>query len=259
MEAAPSSQFEPHTNAGRLLRTLLGYGLPLAAGLALRLWVLRVCFEVDDDALVYGGIAKNLLLHGRYALNGAGNEPYPTLIRLPGYPLFLALCFRLFGMENYFAPCLRSDRRSTSSPAFCWPISSRRIAQPPQNGAALATLWLAALCPFTASYAAMPLTEAPTIFCSRWHCGPMARFRDRPGWMLALWLHLRRHLRARSCVPTARWPPWLLRRLWSSAFAAALISRRAKLESVHGRRLLPHGHCALRHLGGPQLEDVPRL
>ena len=26
-----------------------------------------------------------------------------TLIRLPGYPLFLAACFRLFGMENYRA------------------------------------------------------------------------------------------------------------------------------------------------------------
>jgi hypothetical protein len=28
---------------------------------------------------------------------------YPTLIRLPGYPLFLAAVLRLFGMENYFA------------------------------------------------------------------------------------------------------------------------------------------------------------
>ena len=33
-------------------------------------------------------------------------KPSPTLIRLPGYPLFLALCFRLFGMENYIAVML---------------------------------------------------------------------------------------------------------------------------------------------------------
>ena len=32
-----------------------------------------------------------------------GSSTSPTLIRLPGYPLFLAACFRLFGMENYRA------------------------------------------------------------------------------------------------------------------------------------------------------------
>ena len=60
-------------------------------------------FEVNGDSLIYGGLAKNLLLHGRYALTLPSGEMYPTLIRLPGYPLFLAVCFRLFGMENYFA------------------------------------------------------------------------------------------------------------------------------------------------------------
>ena len=40
---------------------------------------------------------------GRYALTVGTGEMYPTLIRLPGYPLFLAVCFRLFGMENYAA------------------------------------------------------------------------------------------------------------------------------------------------------------
>ena len=186
MKAAPDSQFEPHTNAGRLLRTLLGYGLPLAAGLALRLWALRVCFEVAYDARVYGGIAKNLLLHTSYALNGAGNELYPTIIRLPGYPLFLACCFKLFGMDNYFAPCLIQIGLDLVA---CLLLAdfARRIAHPQlKNGAAMATLWLAALCPFTASYAAMPLTEAPTIFCIALGMWAMARFRVRPGWKLAL-------------------------------------------------------------------------
>ena len=58
-------------------------------------------FEVIGDSLIYGGIAKNLLLSGRYALTVGTGETYPTLIRLPGYPLFLAMCFKLFGMENY--------------------------------------------------------------------------------------------------------------------------------------------------------------
>lgn len=186
MEAAPGNQFERHTNAGRLLRTLFGYGLPLAAGLALRLWALKICFEVQVDSLIYGGIAKNLLLHGRYALNGAGGEVYPTIIRLPGYPLFLALCFKLFGMENYYAPCLIQIALDL---AACLLLAdfARRIAHPQlKNRAAIATLWLAALCPFTASYAAMPLTETPTIFCLALALWSMAHFRHRPGWRFAL-------------------------------------------------------------------------
>ena len=42
----------------------------------------------------------------------------------------------------------------------------RRLAE--ERGAALATLWLAALCPFMASYAGAPLTETPTLFAWRW-------------------------------------------------------------------------------------------
>ncbi len=186
MEAAPGSQFERHTSAGRLFRTLFGYGFPLAAGLALRVWALRICFEVQVDSLIYGGIAKNLLLHGRYALNGAGGELYPTIIRLPGYPLFLACCFRLFGMENYYAPCLIQIGLDLVA---CLLLAdfARCIAHPQlKNGAAIATLWLAALCPFTASYAATPLTETPTIFCLALALWAMARFRQRPGWKLAL-------------------------------------------------------------------------
>ena len=79
---------------------------------------------------------------------------HPTLIRLPGYPLFLALCFRLFGMENYasaawvqialeLAGCLLladfarriAPPRSSAAPrlARCgWPrfALSRRLREP---------------------------------------------------------------------------------------------------------------------------------
>src|ERR1700761_3547386 len=77
--------------------------MALLSGTLLRLWMLKHFFEVTGDALIYGGIAKNLLLSGRYALTVGSGETYPTLIRLPGYPLFLAACFKLFGMEHYAA------------------------------------------------------------------------------------------------------------------------------------------------------------
>lgn len=162
-------------------------GVPLAAGLALRVWMLPTLFEANGDTLIYGSIAKNLLLHGRYALTTSNGEVYPTLIRLPGYPLFLALCFRLFGMENYFAACCVQIGLDLLG---CWLVADfvRRIV--PQRhgfGSALATVWLAALCPFTASYTAFPLAETPTLFALALALWSMARFRDHAGWKYALW------------------------------------------------------------------------
>ena len=53
---------------------------------------------------------------------------------------------------------------------------------------AMVALWLAALCPFTANYVAMPLTETPSIFCVALGLCAFAAVLERPrlGWMLAL-------------------------------------------------------------------------
>ena len=112
---------------------------------------------------------------------------HSTLIRLPGYPLFLAACFRLFGMENYAAVAWVQIALELGA---CLLLAdfARRIAPPAlQTGAAHGTLWLAALCPFTAIYAATPLTEAPTLFVLALAMWAVARFQDRPGWGPALW------------------------------------------------------------------------
>lgn len=161
--------------------------LAVAAGLAVGLWMLHWAFEVNGDSLIYGGIAKNLLLHGCYALTANGNV-YPTLIRLPGYPLFLAACFRLFGMENYYAAaCVQIGLELVG----CLLLAgfARRAARTVGGAdagfarrAGLATLWLAALCPFTAAYAVEPLAEAPTLFLLDLALWSMAVFQDRPAW-----------------------------------------------------------------------------
>jgi hypothetical protein len=158
----------------------------LAAGLALRLWMLRQFFLVNGDSLIYGGLAKNLLLHGRYALNGAGNELYPTLIRLPGYPLFLAGCFRAFGMENYAAVAWAQIALELAGCLLLADFARRIAPEAISRGAAHGTLWLAALCPFTAIYAAEPMAEAPTLFMIALALWSVARFRARPGWGPAL-------------------------------------------------------------------------
>ncbi len=129
-------------------------------GLLLRLWFVHRDPDLSGDPLLYGAIARNLLQHGMYGFS-AGD---PTLIRLPGYPLFLAACFRIFGVEHYY-PVLYLQ--VLIDLLGCWLLA--RLASclapvPQKERAARATLWLAALCPFTACYTAAPLTETLELF-----------------------------------------------------------------------------------------------
>ena len=191
MEADATSQSRTRRRALIPSALDLSASLALAAGLALRLWMLKKYFLVNGDSLIYGDMGKNLILHGQYALTGVGGRMNPTLIRLPGYPLFLALCFRGFGMENYasaawvqialeLAGCLLlADFAGRIAPivlrggGFGGGAGFNR-------GAAHATLWLAALCPFTAIYAAAPMPEALTLFMIALALWSAARFRERP-------------------------------------------------------------------------------
>ena len=196
----PQSQLQQPRRGARggfpLAGARLAAAAALAAGLALRIGLLNQLFDVSGDSLIYGGIAKNLLLHGRYALTFGNGDMSETLIRLPGYPLFLAVCFRLFGMENYYpAACVQVGLEL----AGCLLLSGFVLRAAPAvrpgdpvfaRRAALITLWLAALCPFTAAYAALPLAEAPTLFSLALAMWAMARFRRQPNWADALWFTL---------------------------------------------------------------------
>jgi 4-amino-4-deoxy-L-arabinose transferase-like glycosyltransferase len=75
------------------------------AGVALRLFFIFRFPGVTTDSFVYGDIAKNWLQHGIFGLSGV-NDVSPTTIRLPGYPVFLAGVFAIFGMEHYRAVLL---------------------------------------------------------------------------------------------------------------------------------------------------------
>ena len=147
----------------RQARGLLSAGAALAAGLALRLWLVWHYALVTGDSLIYGDIAKNWLRHGVYGFadtNAAGAAIVrPTLIRLPGYPMFLAACFRIFGMEHYGAVMRVQAVVDTLTCALAGMTVGRLFGA----RAGLVVLWLAALCPLTANYAAAPLTETLTL------------------------------------------------------------------------------------------------
>ena len=155
--------------------------LALALGVWLRLWFLWHFPQVNGDGLIYGDIAKNWLLHGiygrtEYAVTGATIDP--TLIRLPGYPLFLAACFRIFGVDHYGAVLyLQLIVDLVSALIVAW--TTRAIAG---SRAGMWALCLAALCPFTANYVAAPLSETLSIFCVAVACGALVWLQIRPGW-----------------------------------------------------------------------------
>ncbi len=157
--------------------------MALAAGAALRLWFIHAYPEVQGDPLVYGSIAKNWILHGVYGTTTSGSLR-PTLIRLPGYPLFLAVCFKLFGMEHYHAVMFLQTAIDLASCLLIAAFTARIWS----TKAGWWALWLAVLCPFTANYAAVPLTETLEIFSISVALYALARFLDTatPRWSWTL-------------------------------------------------------------------------
>jgi Dolichyl-phosphate-mannose-protein mannosyltransferase len=160
----------------------------LLAGAALRLWFIHAFPQIQGDTLLYADIARNWLNHGIYGRTflhpGSSPTIAPTLVRLPGYPALLALCFAAFGQQNYLAVLYLQVLVDL---ATCLLIAGfvRKVCGP---RAAMAALWLAALCPFTANYVAMPLTETPSIFSVALGLYAFASLIERPNWrwMLAL-------------------------------------------------------------------------
>ncbi len=131
----------------------------LLAGASLRAWFVWHHPRFTGDTLVYGDLAHNLLAHHVYGLTE--DRIRPTLIRLPGYPLFLALCFALFGTANY-PPVLWVQVAFDLGTCVLLGDLARRLFG---KRTGLIALWMCALCPFTANYAAAALTETLSLFC----------------------------------------------------------------------------------------------
>src|ERR1041385_3794057 len=142
-------------------RNWLFFLLVTAAALALTLVFVFRLPHLAGDTWIYGDIAKNWLNHGIFGITDNG-VVRPTLIRLPGYPGFLAAMFRIFGQDHYRAVMIAQALIDTNT---CLVIAA--LALELKNArAAKAAYMLAALCPFTAMYVAAPLSETLAIFCA---------------------------------------------------------------------------------------------
>jgi len=129
------------------------------AALALRLLFYLKFPHIEGDSLIYGDIARNWLDHGIFGLTHADGVR-PTLIRLPGYPAFLAACFALFGREHYHAVLLVQIAVDVLTCFFVADLARRTVSA----RAARFAFLLAALCPFTANYTVAPLAETLSVF-----------------------------------------------------------------------------------------------
>jgi hypothetical protein len=135
----------------------------IAAGLILRLLFIVFPRPFDDDTSDYLEFGHNLLHHGVYGITD-GTSISPSLYRLPGYPIFLATFEQLFShiWPNTWWNAVFLTQTFIDL-AACLLLASfvRRHLSP---HAAEITLALAALCPFTAVYCAIALTESLSIF-----------------------------------------------------------------------------------------------
>src|SRR5437763_2392004 len=120
--------------------------------------------DAPDDGRIYAQIARNVLEQHVYSHETA--PPYdPSYIRLPGYPLFLAAVYSIFGHTNNGAVRIAQALIDTATCAliallaFYWQPDEKR-----KRVSAIGALALAAVCPFTTIYAATILTEVPTMF-----------------------------------------------------------------------------------------------
>jgi hypothetical protein len=129
------------------------------AGLVLRLLFYFLFPHVTGDSLIYGDIAKNWMDHGIFGLTHAEGVR-PTWIRLPGYPAFLVLCFKLFGGEHYHAVLLVQIVIDLATCFVVADLARRTVSQ----AAAKWAFAIAVLCPFTANYTVAPLAETLSIF-----------------------------------------------------------------------------------------------
>jgi hypothetical protein len=141
------------------------YVLVLLVALGFRLFIaLRLPNDEPDDGRVNAQIAINVL--EQHVFSHENQPPYvPSIIRLPGYPLFLAGVYKLFGHGNNTAVRVIQAGIDTLTcvlvalVAFQWVGDEER-----KHRGALIAFFLAAVCPFTAIYVATVLTEVATNF-----------------------------------------------------------------------------------------------
>jgi hypothetical protein len=137
----------------------------LLVGLGLRLFFIWQFPFASGDTPYYEELARNWLYHGVYGFFSNGHL-YPSGVRMPGYPAFLAAIYSLAGpgRNAVFVTQAFVDLATCILTACIAAKLAAGASEPIRSRITIAALWLAVLCPFTANYAAVPLSEVLTTF-----------------------------------------------------------------------------------------------
>jgi hypothetical protein len=142
----------------------------LVAGLCLRLFFVLRFPASSGDTVLYEQMASNWLLHHVYAMD-VGGQITPVDLRMPGYPIFLAVVYAITGKTGDAAHIWLMVAQVVVDLFSCVLIAALATIlalmvseQAPARRVFVAAIWLAALCPFTANYTAVTLTEVFAIF-----------------------------------------------------------------------------------------------
>src|SRR5260370_3367759 len=157
---------------GALMKRVFAHPLvALIAGLCLRLFFVVKSPATSGDTVLYEQIATNWLKHHIYGMD-VGGVVTPVDLRMPGYPAFLAIVYALTGRTGPDARLWVMLTQIGVDLLSCLVMArlARLLACASEDSAPnkrlySAALWLAVLCPFTANYTAVPLTE---VFAAFW-------------------------------------------------------------------------------------------
>jgi hypothetical protein len=134
----------------------------LVIGLLLRLFFVFRLPSAAGDTPLYEALASNWLKSAVYGISLNGTLA-PLDIRMPGYPAYLAVIQALTHRSAEASRLWAMLGQVFVDLAACVVIAGIAARCAGRNMKAsrifLAALWLAALCPFTANYTAVPLTE----------------------------------------------------------------------------------------------------
>jgi hypothetical protein len=137
-------------------------GLALATGLALRLFFIWHFPFYSGDTKFYEELARTWLDHGVYGLYVRGALTAVDM-RVPGYPAFLAAIYFVIG-RSARAVMVAQALVDLATCVLASLIAARLVPASRRAVAGTAALWMAALCPFTADYTAVVLTETLATF-----------------------------------------------------------------------------------------------
>jgi hypothetical protein len=134
----------------------------LICGALLRWFFISHFNPYAGDAKFYEELARNWLYHGVYGRNLLG-QLLPSDERMPGYPAFLAAIYRTLGQSRAAVTSVQVavDLMTCVLTAL---IAARLVPIQSRTRVATIAFWLAVLCPFTASYTGVVLTETLATF-----------------------------------------------------------------------------------------------